>query len=94
MSDKICACQRGVNVLYNGVLSRSKRDILFKLYKSERDGMRSRSDNININDGNSLYRICVTMRANVILRGNSNNKSDISDTVCRGRYSTMSMRGV
>lgn len=56
--------------------------------------MRGRGDNINTNDGNSLYRVCVTMRTNVILRGNSNNKPNISDTVCRGGYSTMSVRGV
>lgn len=56
--------------------------------------MRSRGDNFYINDGDSVYRICVTMRTNVILRGDSNNKFNISDTICRGRYSTVSMRGV
>lgn len=94
MSDKICTCEWGVNVFYNGVYTYSKRDILWELYKTKRDGVRGGGNNINSDDGNSVYGICVTMRANVIMRGNSNNKFNNSGAVYRGRYSTMSMRGI
>lgn len=56
--------------------------------------MRSRGDNINSDDGNSIYRICVTMRDDEFLRSNSNNKFNISDTICGRRYSTMSVRRI
>lgn len=94
MSSEICTCEWGIDVFYNGIPTYSARVILWELYKTKRDGMRSRGSNININDGNSLYRICITMRTNEFLRSNGNNEFNISDTVYRGGRSTMSMRGV
>ena len=56
--------------------------------------MRSRSNNISGDDGNSVHRVRITMRDDEFLRGDSDNEPDISDTICRGRYSTVSMRGI
>jgi hypothetical protein len=56
--------------------------------------MRGRSGNINSNDGNSVYRICVTMRDDELLRSNGDNKFNISDTICRRGHSAVSMRRV
>ena len=94
MNSKIRACKWGINVFYNGVSAYSARDISWKLYKTTGDGMRNRGDNLNLNDGNSIYRLCITMRTDVVLRSNSYNKLNISNTICRGGYSTMGMRGI
>lgn len=56
--------------------------------------MRDRSNHTDSDDGNCFHGICFTLRANVILRGNSYYKPNICDTLCRGGYSTMSVRGV
>jgi hypothetical protein len=92
--NQICTCKWSVNVLYNGVPTCSKGAILWKLCETERNGMRSGGNNLHINDGDGVYRIRVTVRANVILRGDSNNKPNISDPVCGRGYSAVSMGGV
>lgn len=71
MSGTICTCKRGISILHSGVSTRGERDILWELYKRERNGMRGRGNNTSSDDGNSVYGICVTIRANVIMRGDS-----------------------
>lgn len=46
------------------------------------------------NDGYSIYRVCITMRTNVILGGDSNNKFIDGHTIYRGINSTMTMGGL
>ena len=94
MITKIRTCKWSINVFYNGIYAYRTGDILWKLYKTSRNGVRSRSNNLNSNDGDGLYRIRIAMRANVTMRSNSNNEPNISDTVCRNRYSRVNMRGV
>nr|AGM32857.1 hypothetical protein [Coptotermes formosanus] len=53
-----------------------------------------RSSNSIPNYSDSLYRICTSMRTNIILRSNSNYKSTISSTIHRKRISSMSMRRI
>jgi len=53
-----------------------------------------RSNNFIPNYSNSLCRICIAMRTNIILRSNSNYKPFISNSLCRKRGSRMSMRWV
>jgi hypothetical protein len=53
-----------------------------------------RGSNINSNDGDSVYRVCITMGANVVMGGDGNNEPDISNTVYRGGYSAMGMGGI
>jgi hypothetical protein len=94
VSTKIYTCKWGVNVFHNGIHAYRKRAILWKLWETERRGVKYRGSNINSNDGDSVYRVCVTMRANVVMGGDGDNESDISDTVYRGGYSAMGMRGI
>jgi len=94
MSIKIRTCERSIDVFYNGVYTYRARDILWKLYKTKRNVMRGRGSNINSDDGDGIYRLCATMRADVTLRGDSNNEFNNSDTVYRRRYSTVSVRRI
>lgn len=43
-------------------------------------------------DSNSIHRICTTMGTNIILRGNSNYKNNLSNSLRRKRSHTMTMR--
>jgi len=43
----------------------------------------NRSNNIYIDDGDSIYRICIAMGANELLGGDSNNKLVVSNTMGR-----------
>lgn len=56
--------------------------------------MRGGGCHFNIDDGYGVYRLRAAMRSNVVLRGDSNNKPDIRNTVCRRGCSTVGMRGV
>jgi hypothetical protein len=47
-----------------------------------------------LNHRNSIYRICPTMRTNIFLRGYRNYKLPISNSICRTRNCSMSMRRV
>jgi hypothetical protein len=80
---EVYTCEWGINVFYASIHTCRTRDILRKLHETERDVMMSGSNNININDGDGLYRICITMRTDVVLRSNGDNKHDISDTIYR-----------
>lgn len=84
MSGTICTCEWGINVFHSSVYTRRERDILWKLYKRERDGMRGRGNNISGNDGDRILRICVTIWDDVIMRGDGYNKLSVSDTIHRG----------
>jgi hypothetical protein len=53
-----------------------------------------RSSNPILNNSNSIHRIRTTLRTNIILRCNSNYKPPISNSLCRERSRTMSMRWV
>lgn len=54
--------------------------------------MISRRSNSIPNYSNSIYRVCTTLRANIILRCNSNYKSTLSNPICRKGSCSMSMR--
>ena len=84
MSNKICTCKWSINVFHNSVSTCRERDILWELYKRERNVMKRRGNNLSGDDGNSLLRICITIRDDVIMRSNSNNKLSISSTICGG----------
>ena len=56
--------------------------------------MGGRGNIINSNDGNGIYRICITMRTDEFMRGDGDNEFNISDTLYRRRYSPMSVRRV
>jgi len=53
----------------------------------------NRSNNIYIDDGDSIYRICIAMGTNELLGSNSNNKLVVSDTMDRERIGGIDMRG-
>jgi len=91
---KIRTCEWGINVFHNGVYAYRTRDLLRKLYKTPRNGVRSRSNNLNSNDGDGFHRLCVAMRTDVTMRGNSYNEPNIGDSICRNRYSRVNLRGV
>lgn len=84
MSDKICTCKWSVDVFHNSVSTCGERDILWELYKRERNAMKCGGNNISGDDGDSVLRICVTIWDDVIMRGDSNNKLSISSTICGG----------
>lgn len=94
MINKICACEWGINVFRDGIYPYRARNILRKLYRSASNGMKRGSNNTNSNDGDSLYRICISIRINEFMRKCGNNKSIIGNTIYRGRYSRMSMRRI
>lgn len=94
MTNKICTREWGINVLYNGIYPHRKRAILRELYRSASNGMKRGGNNTNSNDGDSLYRVCISIWVNEFMRKCSNNKPIIGDTVYRGGHSTVSMRGV
>ena len=56
--------------------------------------MRGRGDNPGGNDGDSVHRICATIWANVIMRGDGDNKFSIGCTIYRGGHSGVIRRGV
>ena len=94
MSIKIYTCKWGINVFYNGFHAYRKRVILWKLWETERRVVKCRGSNINSNDGDSVYRVCITMGANVVMGGDGNNKFNFSNPIYRGGYSAMGMRGI
>ena len=50
-----------------------------------------RGSNSILNYSNSIYRICIAMKTNIILRCNRNYKPSVSHLVCRKRGSTMGL---
>lgn len=74
------------------VFSYREGDILWKFFKS--GGLKCGGDIIFVNDSNGFYWICVTLRANVFLSGYGYNKFIICRSLCRGGYSSVSLRGV
>jgi len=56
--------------------------------------MKHRGSNINSNDGNGLYRLCISIWVNELMRVCCNNEFIISNTICRARYSGVSVGGI
>ena len=83
MITKIYPCERSIDVFHNGILTRSQRIISRIIYSTKNNGVKYRGNNLCIDDGNRIHRICITMRTNVILRSDSNNKLIIGDTIYR-----------
>ena len=63
---------------------------IIQLYKN----MVRRGSNSILNHSNIIYRICPTMRTNIILRCNCNYKPIISNSIYRKRKCSMNMRGI
>ena len=94
MNIKIFTCKWSSIFFYMCIYAYGSRIILWIIHISKRRSMKCRSNNIFNNDINSICRICITMRTNVIMSSNSNNKFSISSTICRSRYSRMIMRRI
>ena len=94
MTDKIRACEWGLNVFRNGIPAHRSRPILWELHGSASHGVKRGSNNIYSDDGDSLYRIRISIWVDEFMRKCGNNELIISNPVCGGRHSGLSMRRI
>jgi len=82
-------CKWGLTILCLHLFTHRSKLILWiiQLYTH----MVSRGSNPISNYSNSIYRICPTLRTNIVLRCNCYYKSTIRNSICRKRGSSMSM---
>jgi hypothetical protein len=82
--------ERSITILHLHLHTHRTKHILQVLHANSH--VINRSINSIHNYSNSFHRLCPTMRANIILRGNSNYKSTISNPIRRNGFGPMSMR--
>lgn len=83
-------CKRRIIILHLHLPAHRTKYILWIIQLHTH--MIRRSSNPILNHSNSIYRICITMGTNIILRSNCNYKPIISNPLHRKRNCTMSMR--
>lgn len=69
-----------------------ERFVLWELYESL--GLAGWCRNISFDDGDGFYGLCIALRPNVFLGGDSYYKFIVSFALCGDRYCAMSLRGV
>eukprot|EP00835_Amoeboradix_gromovi_P001174 NODE_48_length_27236_cov_0.507573.p6 type:complete len:132 gc:universal NODE_48_length_27236_cov_0.507573:18626-19021(+) len=94
MINTLYACKWSRVLFYICVFTYRTWVILWVIYETKNSSMISRSDNIFFNDGDSVYRICITILTNELLSSDSNNKFNVSYTMNRGRFSGVYMRRI